>query len=111
MNDGRNSSNKVGSIKFAGGFGDDGTVESGLVKLTDGGSKGVGSLLGKSEAILPYFDKVGAATFGEGDNWAAGSKGFNGSDAKRFEAGEKVGFGAMEVLCKFGGGNPREEFD
>lgn len=97
--------------KFGGGLLDGSAIEGGFLKLAEGGGKRIGGLFGKSEAVLPWFDEVGAATVSKGDNWAAGSESFDGGDAERFKTGEKVDLSALEILGQLVRFGPGEEFD
>lgn len=92
------------------GFG----VEGGGVEGLNGSGEGFDGLLGEKNAVLPwpvFVDEVAAASGGIGDNWTAGGEGFDGSDAERFEAGEKIGFSVMEISGEGGGFEPRDEGD
>ena len=73
--------------------------------------EGFGGLFGEKEAVLPWLDDVLAAAGFVGDDWAAGSKGFNCSDTEWFEAGENVGGGGLEVLRELFSVEPRNKMN
>lgn len=96
--------------RFANGF----MVKVGRVEGLDDLGERFGGLFREKETVLPWpagVDEVTAAAFGVGDDRATGGESFNGGDAKRFEAGEKIGFGGLEIRGEIGGFEPRDESD
>lgn len=100
--------------EFFGGFANGFMIKVGRVEGLDGLGERFGGLFRKKEAALPWpagVDEVAAATFGVSDDRATGGEGLNGGDTKRFEAGEKIGFGGLKIGGKIGGFEPRDEGD